>query len=123
MNTFLWIVQILLAVLYVTAGGLKAFGTSKAREQMPWAGRHTVNFVRNIGFAELLGAVGLILPMLTGILPWLTPVAALGLVLVQGLAIFTEHLPNNEYQALPFNLALLLLAAFISYCRFFILPA
>jgi uncharacterized membrane protein YphA (DoxX/SURF4 family) len=60
----------------------------------------------------------MLLPMLTGILPWLTPVAALGLVLVQVLAIFTEHTPNKEYKALPFNLVLLLLAAFVAYGRF-----
>jgi uncharacterized membrane protein YphA (DoxX/SURF4 family) len=122
MNTVLWIVQILLALLYVTAGALKTFATAKAKEQLPWAKRHSDNFVRFVGAAELMGALGLLLPMLTGIMPWLTPVAALSLVLVQILAIFTEHLPAKEYKALPFNLVLLALAVFVAYGRFVVIP-
>lgn len=122
MNIALWVAQILLALLYISAGASKAFNTAKAKEQMPWAKRHSDNFVRFIGTVELLGALGMLLPMLTGILPWLTPVAALGLVLVQGLAILTEHLPAKEYKALPFNLLLLALAVFVLIGRFSIIP-
>jgi uncharacterized membrane protein YphA (DoxX/SURF4 family) len=118
MNTALWIVQVLLALMYITAGALKTFTTAKAKEQLPWAKRHSDNFVRFVGTAELLGAKGLILPMLTGILPWLTPIAALGLVLVQILAILTEHVPAKEYKSLPINLVLVALAVFVAYGRF-----
>ena len=121
MNIALWIVQVLLALLYVTAGALKTFNTAKAKEQLSWAKKHSDNFVRFVGTAELLGAMGMLLPMLTGVLPWLTPVAALGLVLVQILAIFTEHLPAKEYKALPFNLFLLVLAGFVLIGRFTII--
>ena len=121
MNIALWIVQGILALAYLMAGGMKAFTTSKAKEQLPWAKRHSDTFVRFIGTMELVGATGLVLPMLTGILPWLTPIAALGLMAVQVLAIFTEHLPAREYRGLPFNTFLLLLAAFVAYGRFFIL--
>ena len=118
MNIALWIAQILLALVFVTAGVLKAFNTTRAKEQLPWAKRHSDNFVRFIGIAELLGAIGIVLPMLTGILPWLTPLAALVLALIQTLAIFTEHIPNKEYKALPFNLILLALSLFVAYGRF-----
>ena len=118
MNIALWIVQVLLAVLYLYAGGMKVFDTAKTREQLPWPKRHSDNFVHFLGVVELLGAFGVVLPMLTGILPWLTPVAALGLALVQILAIFTEHLPAKEYNALPVNLVLFALAAFVAYGRF-----
>jgi uncharacterized membrane protein YphA (DoxX/SURF4 family) len=123
MNIALWVVQILLALLYFAAGVLKTFMVPKAKGQMPWAQRHSENFVRFVGISELLGALGLILPILTGILIWLTPVAALGLVVVQLLAIFIEHLPAKETKAIPFNLLLLALAAFVAYGRFFILPS
>lgn len=113
MNIALWIVQIILAGMYGMAGTLKAFQTEKAKEQLPWAKERPDNFVRFIGTVELLGALGMILPMLTGILPWLTPVAAIGLVLVQALAILTEHLPKKEYKSLPMNLGLLALALFV----------
>ena len=46
---------------------------------MPWAKNRSDTFVRFVGIAELLGALGLFLPLLTGILPWLTPLAAVGL--------------------------------------------
>lgn len=118
MNIALWIAQGLLAVLYLAAGGMKAFNPAKMQTQMPWAKRHPANFIRMIGVFELLGALGVLLPMLTGILPWLTPAAAIGLVLVQILAILTEHLPVREYQALPFNLFLLALAVFVTIGRF-----
>ncbi len=122
MNIALWIVQILLALIYIMAGGLKTFYTARAKEQLPWAKRHSDNFIRFVGIAELLGAIGLILPMITGILPWLTPVAALGLALIQILAILIEHLPNKEYKALPFNLILLALSLFVAYGRIVIIP-
>lgn len=113
MNGALWIVQGLLAVMYGMAGIMKTFQISKAREQLPWAKNRSDGFVRFVGTSELLGALGLILPLLTGILPWLTPVAAIGLTLIQLLAIFTEHLPKKEYNVLPINILLVALSIFI----------
>jgi putative oxidoreductase len=112
MNIILWIVQVLLAGMFTMAGSMKAFTPEKARSQMAWAGRHSVNFVRFTGVVEILGAVGVVLPMLTGILPGLTVAAAVGLALVQALALFTEHLPYREYKMVPINLVLLALAVF-----------
>jgi uncharacterized membrane protein YphA (DoxX/SURF4 family) len=117
MNIALWVAQILLAALYLAAGSLKTFQTAKARERMPWTQGRSDGYVRFVGISELLGAVGLILPALTGILPWLTPLAALGLAVVQLLAIFTVHLPKKEYKALPMNVILMLLALFVVYGR------
>jgi putative oxidoreductase len=113
MNIVLWLAQVLLAAMYGMAGMLKTFQTAKAREQMTWAKNRSDGFVRFVGISELLGALGLILPAVTGILPWLTPIAALGLALIQLLAIFTEHLPKKEYNVIPINVVLLLLSGLI----------
>ena len=113
MNIALWIAQILLAAMYGMAGSLKTFQTAKAKEQFPWAKNRSDNFVRFVGTSELLGALGLILPLLIGSLPWLTVLAAIGLTLIQLLAIFTEHLPKKEYNVIPVNIALLALAMFV----------
>ena len=113
MNIALWIAQVLLALLFGMAGMMKTFQTSKAKGQLPWAKNRSDRFVQFIGISEILGAVGLILPMLTGILPWLTPIAAIGLSLIQLLAIFTEHLPKKEYNVIPVNIILLAFAVFI----------
>lgn len=113
MNIALWIAQGLLAAMYLMAGSMKTFQTVKAKEQFPWAKNRSENFVRFIGSSELLGALGLILPMLTGILAWLTPIAAVGLSLIQLLAIFTEHLPKKEFNVIPVNVVLLGLSIFV----------
>jgi len=122
MNIALWIAQILLAIVYGMAGMMKAFQTAKAGEMLPWAKRHSDSFVRLVGASELLGALGMILPALTGILPGLTPLAALGLSLIQVLAILIEHLPNKEYKAIPMNAVLLALSVFVAYGRLVVVP-
>jgi len=113
MNIVLWVVQVLLAGMYGMAGIMKTFQTTKAKEQLPWAKNRSDTFVRFVGIAELLGALGLFLPLLTGVLPWLTPLAAVGLTIIQLLAIFTEHLPKKEYNVIPINIVLLALSIFV----------
>jgi putative oxidoreductase len=113
MNIALWIAQGMLAVMYLTAGQSKVFRTAKAKEQLPWAKNRSDGFVRFVGTSELLGAIGAILPMVTGILPWLTVLAVVGLALIQLLAIFTEHLPKKEFKVIPVNIVLLALALFV----------
>ena len=117
MNIALWIIQILLAVLYGMAGMMKAFQTEKAKQQFPWAKERSDGFVRFVGISEMLGAIGLILPIVTGVLPWLTPLAALGLSIIQLLAIFTVHVPKKEYNVVPVNLVLLTLSLFVVFGR------
>ncbi len=80
LNIVLWSVQSFLALFFLAAGAPKIFGRGIEK----WTGfsdlpRSQVVF---IGFAEVLGAVGLVLPMATGILPWLTPLAAVGLAII-----------------------------------------
>lgn len=117
MNIVLWIAQGLLAALYLMAGAMKTFQTTKAKEQLPWAKNRSDGFIRFVGGSELFGGVGLILPIVTGILPWLTVLAAIGLALIQLLAIFTEHLPKKEYSIIPANIVLLALAVFVGIGR------
>ncbi|MEW6085520.1 MAG: DoxX family protein [Chloroflexota bacterium] len=117
MNIVLWVVQALLAVLYLMAGGMKTFNTAKARETMTWTQGRSDSFVRFVGTMELLGAAGLVLPLLTGILPWLTVLAAIGLALIQLLAISTVHLPRKEYSVIPVNIVLLALVVLVAIVR------
>lgn len=121
MNMALWTAQGLLAAMYLMAGTIKAFQTTRAKEQMPWAKERSDGFVRFVGISEILGALGLILPLVTGILPWLTLLAAIGLTVIQLLAVFTEHLPKKEYSVLPFNAVLLALMVFVVFGRWALL--
>jgi hypothetical protein len=116
----LWTVQGLLAFVYLAAGGLKVV---RPREQLAASGRldwmkdNSDAAVKAIGAVEILGALGLILPGLTGIAPILAPIAAVGLVVVQ-IGALRVHLTRNERQPLPVNATLLLLAAFVAIGRF-----
>jgi len=116
LNFWLWAAAALLALLYLMAGGMKATQPiDKLTAQMKWPVQYP-RLTRFVGVAEVLGAIGLILPLATGILAWLTPLAALCLVVVQVLAI-GFHLSRKEPQILPFNIVLLALAAFVAWGR------
>ena len=79
MNVVLWIIQVLLALLFLFAGGMKLIlPIEEMTKQMPMPGL----FLRFIGVCEVLGALGLILPGLLRIRPGLTPLAAAGLVII-----------------------------------------
>jgi uncharacterized membrane protein YphA (DoxX/SURF4 family) len=123
MSTALWTVQVLLGVVFLVSGATKL---SQPREKlvktMAWMEDFSQRAVRIIGVLEVLGAIGIVLPALTGILPWLTPLAALGLVLTMIGAALT-HLRREEYGPIVVTAVLLILAAFVAYGRFFVLPA
>ena len=119
MNIALWIMQVLLAVVFLMAGAFKA---TQTKEKVVEGGLNSLeamspNTIRTIGILELLGALGVVLPMLTGILPWLTPLAAAGLALTMVGAIMT-HLRRSEYPNAAINLVLMGMALFVVYGRF-----
>ncbi len=115
MNIALWIAQGLLAIMYFTVGSMKIMQPARIREnpRMTWANGQPDKYIRFVGTTEVLGALGLILPLVTGILPWLTVFAGIGLTLVQMLAVFTQHLPKKEYDVIPLNIVLLALSIFV----------
>ena len=122
MNIVLWIVQILLALAFALAGVMKTTQPmEKLAINMGWVKDFAAQIVRLIGVLELLGAVGLILPAVTGIWPWLTPVAAIGLVLTMVGAMIV-HVRRGEFPGLGVNVVLLLLALFVAYGRFAAAP-
>jgi uncharacterized membrane protein YphA (DoxX/SURF4 family) len=122
MTLALWIVQILLALAFALSGfGKVSLPVEKVRERMNWAKHVAPGVIRLIGSLEILGALGLILPKATGYLPWLTPVAAVGLVLTMMGAILT-HVRLHEAKAVGVPVVLLLLALFIAVGYFVFVP-
>ncbi len=111
----------LLASAFLGAGATKlSRPKEKLLKNMAWVEDFSQRTVRLIGTLEVLGAIGVVLPALTGILPWLTPLAALGLVLLMIGAALT-HLRRTEYGHIAMNVVLLVLAAFVAYGQFFAL--
>ncbi len=129
MNIVLWILQVVLAVLFLLHGWLYVVWPAAMVEQMrqrnPNPNREVLGispgFRRFIGVAEWLAAVGLILPGLTGILPWLTPLAAFGLMIVMGSAV-VYHLRRGETQMLIPTGILFVLVTFVAYMRWQVVP-
>ncbi len=118
MTYALWIVQGLLALIFLFAGGMKlVLPLEVLTEQMPLPGL----FVRFIGVAEVLGALGLILPGLLHIRPGLTPLAAAGLVIIMiGATVLT--LAGGDVAPALIPLVVGLLAAFVAYGRWRLTP-
>ncbi len=121
MNIAIWVAQVLLAVQFALVGQMHAFQHERGVERLKWPAAVGKRLMFFIGICELLGAVGVILPALTGVLPWLTPVAAVGLAVIMILAIIF-HIPRREYPNIGLNAFLLVLAAFVAYGRFVLAP-
>ena len=118
MNIALWIVQALLAMLFLFAGGTKlVLPIEEMTKQMPMPGW----FLRFIGVAEVLGGLGLVLPWITRIRPSLTPLAAAGLVIIMIGATVTTLMTSDIAMAL-FPLVTGILCAFVGYGRWRLAP-
>jgi len=122
MNIAIWIAQILLALAFAASGISKLVQPyEKLAAQMAYVNDFTPGAMRAIGTLEILGAIGVVLPTLTGVLPWLAPAAAFGLAVNMGGATAT-HLRRKEYPMIIVNLVLLALAGFVIYGRLVAIP-
>jgi uncharacterized membrane protein YphA (DoxX/SURF4 family) len=119
MNIILWTAQILLAVVFLISGITKALRPSiKLRASFPEV---RPSLIRLIAVAEILGALGLILPGVTRVVPALTPVAAIGLAIVMVGAVAT-HARRKEGKAVVMNLVILALTIVVAVGRLVLLP-
>lgn len=110
-----WVLQVLLAVVLVAAGGLNAVrGKAKLLEdpRMGWVEDFADSTIRTIGVLEVAAAVGLIVPWWLDIATVLTPLAAVGVVAIQTGAMFI-HRRRGEMQMFAVNAAIAVMAAFV----------
>jgi uncharacterized membrane protein YphA (DoxX/SURF4 family) len=119
MNITLWIIAAVLAVVFLAAGAMKLTQPKHklAASGQGWVDSFSAGAVKAIGTAEILGALGLILPALLNIAPVLVPIAATGLfVLMIGAAI--THTRRKETPNVIVNAVLGILAITIAITRF-----
>lgn len=118
MTYALWAVQVLLALLFLFAGGMKLIlPIEELTADVPLPGL----FVRFIGVAEVLGALGLVLPGLLRIRPELTPLAAAGLLVIMvGATILTVLTMDGLLALIPLTVGVLLAA--VGYGRWQLAP-
>ena len=118
MTYALWIVQGMLAALFLWAGGIKlVLPLEQLTGPVPLPGL----FLRFIGVAKVLGAIGLILPGLLRIRPGLTPLAAAGLVIIM-IGATAVTLAGGDVASALIPLVVGLLAAFVAYGRWRLAP-
>lgn len=114
MTTPMWWATWVLFVTYAMTGAIKLFlPIARIPRQLQWVHVTSPRNVRAMGTVNLLGAFGVLLPPLTGILPWVAIVAAVGLVIVQVGAI-RIHIGFRDFKTLPVNIILLGLAAYLA---------
>lgn len=117
MHIALWIVQGLLAVIYLMAGGNKTFqSVEELAKMLPWVLDSPLAMVRFIGISELVGAMGLILPSLLRVQPRLTVYAAGALAVLQILAA-GFHIMQGEAHMIGINFVFIALSLFVVWGR------
>jgi uncharacterized membrane protein YphA (DoxX/SURF4 family) len=119
MNIVLWILQIVLAFVFAGAGATKLVQT---RDQLAnrlgnWVNDFPAALLKWLGLAEVLAAIGLIVPPLVHIAPILTPLAAIGVVIVMIGAILI-HARRREFPNVALTVALAIMAAVVAWARF-----
>lgn len=127
MNIALWISQGILAVFMLMPGFLKLTNTNaqlieKGKCRMDWAENVSPRSMKIIGVLEVLAGVGLILPLAIGVFPILTPLAAVGVILTMIGAISLHLKRGDAPKSWGINILILMLAAFVAYGRFILLP-
>lgn len=127
MNIALWILQVLLAVVFALHGWLYVTWSparvETMRKRRPNAKPSTIApwFRTFIGVAEILAAAGLLLPDLTGILLWLTPLTGAGLTITM-IGAVVYHAARQETQSVLVTGVLLLSVAFVTWMRWQVMP-
>ena len=123
MNILLWILQILLALLFLFAGGTKFYYTIEDMRRMGPPNQILFPgwFIHFIGVCEILGGLGLVLPGLLRVKQYLTSLAAIGLTIIMIGAVVVTFIEFGIGGAVP-NLVICLLCAFVAYGRWKVRP-
>ncbi|WP_205849802.1 DoxX family protein [Nakamurella flava] len=118
MSLALWFAAAALALLFAATGVMKLFESREmlVADGQRWAASASPTFIRALGAAEILGAFGLVLPGIVGVLPQVTAVAAAGLgVIMAGAAVV--HIRRGEQRAAAFAVVLLAVTVWIAWDR------
>ena len=111
MNTTAWILQGIIAFVFLMAGSIKAT-QSKAfiKEKLgPWADDFSLSTIKSIGITQILSALGLVVPMLIGKFTFLTPISAIILILIMIGAIYTHLGRGEKKESVPPFLVIIML--------------
>lgn len=119
MNKVLWILQVLLALAFLAHGLMVLVPPASIVDQMNAS--MSREFQVFLGVAEVLAAIGLTLPGLMGIQPWWTQWAAAGVIIVM-ISATVYHFTRDEISSAATTLVLLIMAAYVGYMRWKVMP-
>ena len=109
--------QGILATVFLASGTIILIFKEKLKSKLTWLTEYSPTSVLVICLAKIFGAIGLIVPMITGIMTILTPFASIGIAIIMALA-FDYHIRRKEYKDIPATIIFLAVALFIAYNRF-----
>ncbi len=121
MDLSLWILQVVLAASFAFSGYAHWLAYEQSKARIKWLAALPRWGASFIGFLELAGTIGLVLPAATHIAPWLTPLAASLLAVLMAFAV-VFHLVRREYPNVAVNAVLGILAAAVAYGRYVLVP-
>jgi len=119
MNILLWVLQVLLAVVFIAHGLLLLMPPAEIAAQMAMSLPRA--FWVFLGVAEIAAAIGLTLPGLTRVMPWLVSWAAAGIMIVM-ISATGYHIVRGEISSAAVTFVLLLMATFVAYMRLRVMP-
>ena len=118
LNIFLWITQIVLAIIFIWGAWMKLFtSVDKLSAMWPWVAQIPLALLKFTAIVDLLGGIGLILPALLRIKPTLTPIAAVAIIVLMVVSTIF-HISRGEVSVIGANIIFALFAAFIAWGRF-----
>ncbi|MBL7829865.1 MAG: DoxX family protein [Saprospiraceae bacterium] len=113
----LWVVQSLLAIMFLMAGANKLFQSiPELAKMLPWVTQVPEGMVRFIGISELIGGLGLLLPSILRVKPNLTPYAAIGLAVIMLFATIF-HIMQGETSVIAMPIIFMVMAVFVAWGR------
>ena len=119
MNTFLWILSFLLAAVFIGSGAAKLLTSRDQQiERTPYAEDFPHTVIMGIGVLEILGAIGLVVPALTGIAPILVSIAAAGLAITMVFAALVHVRRGDGFRAALPSVVLAICSVFVAWSRF-----
>lgn len=117
-NIALWVVQVILAMSFITGGVMKIFmPVEKLAAMWPWTADVPLTLLRFIGILDAFAAVGIVLPLLLHKVPRLAPITALCIVLLM-ICASVFHVVRGETSSIGINIIFAILAAFVAWGRF-----
>lgn len=116
MSLFLWILQIVLALMFMGIGAQRVTRSAEQLKKLPWTDGYPLAAIRTLGGVELAAGLFLLVPGLLGWTPVLTTTAAAGLVVLMVLAV-VMHLRRGQRQAAVLPAILLVMAALVVWGR------